>query len=238
MTLTKTPHRGREKGRAMEEVNNRKVAIIGCGFVGSASAFALMESGLFTEMVLLDVDHARAEGEALDISHGTAFASPMEIYAGSYDVLLCTTIIESGLDVPTANTLIVFDADRFGLSQLHQLRGRVGRGTHRSYCVLMAAGRGETARQRLRTLARTRDGFAIAEEDLKLRGPGDFFGRRQHGLPALRAADLAGDMRVLQQARQAAREVLEQDPELERPENRAVRDRVRQMFSETPDIFN
>lgn len=85
--------RGREKGHAMEEVNNRKVAIIGCGFVGSASAFALMESGLFTEMVLLDVDHARAEGEALDISHGTAFASPMEIYAGSYDDIADAAVI-------------------------------------------------------------------------------------------------------------------------------------------------
>ncbi|MCI8870757.1 MAG: ATP-dependent DNA helicase RecG [Lawsonibacter sp.] len=157
---------------------------------------------------------------------------------GESDVLVSTTVIEVGVDVPNAALIIIENAERFGLSQLHQLRGRVGRGTHRSYCVLMAAGRGETARQRLRTLARTRDGFAIAEEDLKLRGPGDFFGRRQHGLPALRAADLAGDMRVLQQARQAAREVLEQDPELERPENRAVRDRVRQMFSETPDIFN
>ena len=158
--------------------------------------------------------------------------------AGETDVLVSTTVIEVGVDVPNAALIIIENAERFGLSQLHQLRGRVGRGQHKSYCVLITASRGETARQRLRTLAQTSDGFKISEEDLKLRGPGDFFGNRQHGLPALHVADLAGDMRTLNEAQEAAKKLLEQDPALERPENRAVRERVREMFRETPDIFN
>jgi ATP-dependent DNA helicase RecG len=151
---------------------------------------------------------------------------------------VATTVIEVGVDVPNAALIIVENAERFGLSQLHQLRGRVGRGKHQSYCVLITASRGETARQRLKTLAKTTDGFQIAHEDLNLRGPGDFFGSRQHGLPALHVADLAGDMRTLTQAQQAAEQLLSQDPDLEREENRPVRERVREMFRDTPDIFN
>ena len=158
--------------------------------------------------------------------------------AGETDVLVSTTVIEVGVDVPNAALIIIENAERFGLSQLHQLRGRVGRGQHKSYCVLITATRGETARQRLRTLAQTSDGFKISEEDLKLRGPGDFFGNRQHGLPALHVADLAGDMRTLTEAQEAAKKLLEDDPNLERPENRPVRERVKEMFQETPDIFN
>ena len=158
--------------------------------------------------------------------------------AGETDVLVSTTVIEVGVDVPNAALIIIENAERFGLSQLHQLRGRVGRGKHQSYCVLITASRSDAARQRLRTLARTADGFQISEEDLKMRGPGDFFGNRQHGLPALHVADLAGDMRTLNEAQQAAQALLEEDPGLERPENRPVRERVREMFSDTPDIFN
>ena len=158
--------------------------------------------------------------------------------AGQTQVLVSTTVVEVGVDVPNAALIIIENAERFGLSQLHQLRGRVGRGEHQSYCVLITPNRSEATRQRLKTLAGTTDGFKISEEDLKLRGPGDFFGNRQHGLPALHVADLAGDMRTLRQAQQAAEKLLEEDPELQRPENRPVRERVREMFRETPDIFN
>lgn len=158
--------------------------------------------------------------------------------AGETDVLVSTTVVEVGVDVPNAALMIIENAERFGLSQLHQLRGRVGRGQHQSYCILITASRGETARQRLKTLAGTTDGFKISEEDLKLRGPGDFFGNRQHGLPTLKMADLAGDMRILSEARQAACRLLEKDPNLEQPENRPVRERVCQMFYDIPDIFN
>ena len=158
--------------------------------------------------------------------------------AGDVDVLVSTTVVEVGVDVPNAALIIVENAERFGLSQLHQLRGRVGRGKHQSYCVLITNSHAQDAMTRLKTLASTTDGFKISEEDLKLRGPGDFFGSRQHGLPQLALADLSGDMRLLQQAQQSARQLLQNDPTLSRPENRPVLDRVRQMFADTPDIFN
>ena len=139
---------------------------------------------------------------------------------------------------PILSLIIIENADRFGLSQLHQLRGRVGRGQHQSHCVLITSTRSLEAMERLHTLASTTDGFKISEEDLKARGPGDFFGNRQHGLPQMKLADLAGDMRLLTQAQQAARALLEEDPQLVRPENRPVWERVCQLFSDTPDIFN
>ena len=161
-----------------------------------------------------------------------AFAS------GQTQVLVSTTVVEVGVDVPNASLIIIENAERFGLSQLHQLRGRVGRGRHRSYCVLMTKSRQEEAMRRLKTLAATTDGFQIAQADLEQRGPGDFFGSRQHGLPQLRLASLTGDMEVLSQAQRAARELLERDPALSRPESRVVLERVRVLFTETPDIFN
>ena len=158
--------------------------------------------------------------------------------SGETQVLVATTVVEVGVDVPNASLIIIENADRFGLSQLHQLRGRVGRGQHQSHCVLITSTRSLEAMERLHTLASTTDGFKISEEDLKARGPGDFFGNRQHGLPQMKLADLAGDMRLLTQAQQAARALLEEDPQLVRPENRPVWERVCQLFSDTPDIFN
>ncbi len=158
--------------------------------------------------------------------------------AGQVDVLVSTTVIEVGVDVPNAALMIVENAERFGLSQLHQLRGRVGRGKHPSYCVLISENRTPETLERLKVMTRTTDGFRISEEDLKARGPGDFFGKRQHGLPQLRVADLAGDMRVLKEAQQAAEELLRSDPTLEQPENRRVLEQVRRLFAEDPDIFN
>lgn len=135
---------------------------------------------------------------------------------GMLDVLVSTTVIEVGVNVPNATLMIVEDADRFGLSQLHQLRGRVGRGTRQSYCVFFGADKGAKARQRLELLARTADGFEIARADLAMRGPGDFFGARQHGLPPLHVADLAADMALLESAQEEAAALLKDDPELAR----------------------
>ena len=157
---------------------------------------------------------------------------------GDLDVLVSTTVIEVGVDVPNAALMIIENAERFGLSQLHQLRGRVGRGAGQSYCVLMTNTHSQESLERLRVLRQTGDGFRIAEEDLRLRGPGDFFGSRQHGLPQLHIADLAQDMKVLEQARQAASDLLREDPGLARPEHRAVAQRVRHMFADNPDMFN
>lgn len=158
--------------------------------------------------------------------------------AGELDVLVSTTVIEVGVDVPNASLMVVENAERFGLSQLHQLRGRVGRGKHQSYCVLVTASKSDTARERLRALCATNDGFQIAEEDLRLRGPGDFFGRRQHGLPQLKVADFASDVALLRQAKEAAEELVAADPSLMQPEHRALLRRVKKMFQEEPEIFN
>ena len=135
--------------------------------------------------------------------------------AGSIDILVSTTVIEVGVNVPNAALMVVEDADCFGLSQLHQLRGRVGRGSRQSFCIFYGADRGAEARERLSTLVHTNDGFVIAQKDLEMRGAGDFFGTRQHGLPPMKMANLAGDTRLLEQARQEAEALLEQDPELE-----------------------
>ncbi|MFI3250350.1 MAG: ATP-dependent DNA helicase RecG [Eubacteriales bacterium] len=157
---------------------------------------------------------------------------------GEIDILVSTTVIEVGVDVPNANLIIIENADRFGLSQLHQLRGRVGRGEHKSYCVLITSTRNTDTLHRLNTLASTTDGFKISEEDLKIRGPGDFFGSRQHGLPSLKLADLSGDMRTLSSAQESARTLLEADPDLTNPEHAGVKKRVEAIFEQTADIFN
>jgi ATP-dependent DNA helicase RecG len=125
---------------------------------------------------------------------------------GEFDILVSTTVIEVGVDVPNATVMVIEHAERFGLSQLHQLRGRVGRGAHESVCVLMYQSPwSDDARERLRAMADTNDGFVIAERDLKLRGPGDFFGTRQHGLPQLRTGDLTRDVSLLEMAYGEAR---------------------------------
>ena len=157
--------------------------------------------------------------------------------ARQYDILVATTVIEVGVDVPNANLMVVEDADRFGLSQLHQLRGRVGRGTRQSYCIFFGADKGEAARERLKILCKTGDGFEIARADLAQRGPGDFFGRRQHGLPALHVADLAADLALMQDAREEAETILQQDPTLSGYP--LLYDRVQRMFAARDDeAFN
>ena len=148
--------------------------------------------------------------------------------AGEIEVLVSTTVIEVGVDVPNAAVMLVENAECFGLSQLHQLRGRVGRGAWQSYCILVSDHRGEENRARLNAMCRTQSGFALAEEDLRLRGPGDFFGSRQHGLPTLRVADLVCDMALLREAQSEADALLRLDPALER--HPALMERVQELF--------
>ena len=158
--------------------------------------------------------------------------------AGESDILVSTTVVEVGVDVPNATCMVVENADRFGLSQLHQLRGRVGRGKEKSYCILLSDSRNEETRARLKVMTQTNDGFVISQEDLRLRGPGDFFGQRQHGLPAMKIADLSCDMRLLDEAQTAARQLMAQDPELTEPTHQALRDRIRQLFDTNADMLN
>ena len=124
-------------------------------------------------------------------------------------ILVSTTVIEVGVDVPNASVIVIEQAERFGLSQLHQLRGRVGRGAHQSYCILVTGGMNDVARERIRTLVKSNDGFYIAEMDMRLRGPGEFFGTRQSGIPGLRVANLLRDTDILEEARQDAKALIE-----------------------------
>jgi len=145
---------------------------------------------------------------------------------GEIDLLVCTTVIEVGIDVPNAAIMVIENAERFGLSQLHQLRGRIGRGKHKSTCIFISDAKGETAQDRLRVIKENNDGFHIAEEDLRLRGPGDFLGSRQHGLPELRIADIYTDTEMLKLTGLAAAGLLEADPRLKAPENLSIREEI------------
>ena len=158
--------------------------------------------------------------------------------AGESDILVSTTVVEVGVDVPNATLMVVENADRFGLSQLHQLRGRVGRGLAQSWCVLLSDVQNEDTKRRLKVLTESSDGFRIAEEDLKLRGPGDFFGSRQHGLPALKAADLSCDMPLLAEARDAAQALLQRDPTLSEGEHAPLRRRIAALFELNESALN
>ena len=157
---------------------------------------------------------------------------------GEADVLVATTVIEVGLDVPNATLMVIEDADRFGLSQLHQLRGRVGRGKAKSFCILTSHNRNPETLQRLKALCKTTDGFQIAEEDLKLRGPGDFFGSRQSGLPTFRVADLSMDIATLKQAQQASAQWIDTSGTSDRPEAKALRERIGDLFLRAEGTMN
>ena len=151
------------------------------------------------------------------------------------DVLVATSVVEVGIDVPNATVMLIEGADRFGLAQLHQFRGRVGRGEHQSYCLLLADKSGATSDERLRVIESTQDGFRLAEEDLKLRGPGEFFGTRQSGLPDLRIAKLS-DVKILEEARRIAQELFEQDPELKQPEHTLLANKVDEFWKSKGDL--
>ncbi len=153
-------------------------------------------------------------------------------------VLVATTVIEVGVDVPNATLMIIEDADRFGLSQLHQLRGRVGRGRHKSYCILTTHNRNAETVQRLKALCKTTDGFKIAEEDLALRGPGDFFGQRQSGLPAFRVADLSMDIQTLKQAQEASAAWIGEYGASDAPEAEELRRRIAELFRRAEGTMN
>jgi len=155
-----------------------------------------------------------------------------EFKKGKVDVLVSTTIIEVGIDVANAAVMVIESAERFGLSQLHQLRGRIGRGNFKSYCILVSDANTEQARQRLEVISNTDDGFRIAEEDLNIRGPGELFGKRQHGLPALQLGNLVSDVDILEQARKEAFELIGLDPSLQEERHKGLREMLINNFKD------
>ena len=177
---------------------------------------------------------------AVGLIHGRLSSSDKEsvmrdFYEGKLHILVSTSVIEVGVDVPNSTVMLIDGANRFGLAQLHQFRGRVGRGEHQSFCILVADSDTPDAEERLSALTQTNDGFVLAEKDLEIRGPGEFFGRRQSGLPELKLASLL-DMDMLQIAQAEAQTIAEADPELEQPEHQLLRERVARFWQESGDI--
>lgn len=181
----------------------------------------------------------------IGVLHGRMKAAQKEkvmraFAAGELDLLLSTTVVEVGVDVPNAVIMLIENAERYGLSQLHQLRGRIGRGRYRSTCILVSDAQNEQTQERLKILCDTADGFQIADADLRLRGPGDFFGKRQHGLPQLKIADMMTDMQVLQQAQECAAQIcarqLLQSGAAEKTDYRFLRAEIRLLFAKSGDL--
>ena len=150
--------------------------------------------------------------------------------------MIATTVIEVGVNVPNASIMVVENSERFGLAQLHQLRGRVGRGEYQSYCILKYEGNSETIRQRMKVMCDTNDGFVISEKDLELRGSGDFFGTEQHGLPEFKIANLFEDMNILKQVQSVALKIEAEDPELNEEKNAKLKKIVQERFSSRIEI--
>ncbi len=190
----------------------------------ASALFEELRSDVFPEL-RVGLVHGQMPGHEKDAA--------MEAFrAHEVDVLVATVVIEVGVDVPNACAMVIQDAERFGLAQLHQLRGRVGRGDHQSFCVLLADPTTPEGEARLAVLTRTTDGFEIADEDLRLRGPGEFLGTRQAGILRLRIANIVGDAAILRQAREDAFEVVRHDPELHRPEHIALRADIERRYAD------
>ena len=155
---------------------------------------------------------------------------------GEIDILISTTVIEVGVDVPNANIMVIENAERFGLAQLHQLRGRVGRGEYKSYCILKYEGRGKVVQERMKIMCQTNDGFVISEKDLELRGSGDFFGTAQHGIPEMKIANLFEDIKVVKEVQDLSCKILADDPNLEQEKNEKLKKLIASKFTKRIEI--
>ena len=216
-----------------KQVNLKQQAFIICPLVEESDAVQARAATAEYENLKQEV----FQEFRLGLLHGRMSAvekdSVMKAFgAGSLDILVSTPVIEVGIDVPNATVMLIESADRFGLSQLHQFRGRVGRGTEQSYCMLLAENPSDVANARLSVIEKTQDGFILAEEDLKLRGPGEFFGTRQSGLPDLKMAKLS-DVPILEMARKEATKLFQEDPGLKQPEHRALYDELIRIWPQT-----
>ena len=159
-----------------------------------------------------------------------------EFSNGNIDILVSTTVIEVGINVPNATIMLIENAERFGLAQLHQLRGRVGRGSEKSYCILVSDSKNKVAKERMKTMTSSTDGFEISEKDLNLRGPGDFFGTRQHGIPELKIANLYKDIEILKMVQKASEELYRKDPTLSKEENKRLSIEIEKFFKSAESL--
>jgi len=213
-----------------KQIANGRQAFIICPLIEESEAidtkaaiteYQRLSQGIFPEL-------------RLGLLHGRLSSAEKEevmqrFRSGELDILVSTPVVEVGIDVPNATVMLIEGADRFGMAQLHQFRGRVGRGEHQSYCLLLAETASADAKQRLSLFERTRDGFVLAEEDLRLRGPGEFFGTRQSGLPDLKMAKLS-DMELLELARKEAIRLFDADPYLQQSEHRFLAREVSRLW--------
>ena len=236
-TFVRTPdRRDRIYHFVRQEIEKGRQAYVVCPLVeqsetldlpSAQEVYAELSAGVFRE-VRCGLVHGKLRGKEKE-------AVMAEFHAGKIDVLVTTTVIEVGVDVPNASILVIENAERFGLAQLHQLRGRVGRGAYRSYCILVSAARTETAKKRLALMESLSDGFVLAEEDLKLRGPGQFFGAMQHGLPDLKMADALRDVDILLKARRAALETME-SPAMRKEVAEILRLEYKEFFAKITEV--
>jgi len=218
-------------GFMRKQLEKGRQAYVVCPVIEESEREELKSVETFAE----ELQNRYFDGYLVALLHGQMHArekdAVMEAFAaGEIQVLVSTTVIEVGVNVPNANMMVIENAERFGLSQLHQLRGRVGRSDKKSYCVLLTQNTSQTTQDRLAVMCRTNDGFEIAREDLRLRGPGEFFGERQSGVPGLRVAELGLDMKLMADAHAAAQALLEQDPMLSREEHAALRKKIQRLF--------
>lgn len=218
----------------LDEVKGGRQAYVVCPLVEESEKLAHLKAA---SALAERLRHEELKDLRVGLVHGQMSVierdEQMELFrAGMHDVLVSTTVIEVGVDVPNATVMLIEDAERFGLSQLHQLRGRVGRGTHKSYCVLMSEPRTDEGKARLGVMTKTQNGFEIAEHDLQLRGPGEFYGTRQSGLPDFRLANIISDVEIIQQAREAAFALVHADPHLQGEEHDALKRALRRFWGD------
>jgi len=230
--------RGKVYNFIKEEINKGRQAYIVCPRIKETEKSQTQAASMMYEKLKDEVFKEFSVG----LIHGKMGAQEKDVVMkkfkeGKLKILVSTVIIEVGIDVSNASIMLVENAERFGLAQLHQLRGRVGRGEYDSYCILMANPRTELAQKRLKAIAESTDGFEIAEEDLELRGSGEIFGTRQHGLPEMRFGSILHDRGIMELARKEAFDIIKEDPNLNDPRNYPIHQRLKERFGNKIELI-
>ncbi|WIV10814.1 ATP-dependent DNA helicase RecG [Proteiniborus sp. MB09-C3] len=222
-----------------EQVNKGRQAYIVCPLVEESDSINAQSANELYENLksstFNDLRLGLLHGQMKSLEKDNIMA---EFKNGQIDVLVSTTVIEVGVNVPNANIMLIENAERFGLAQLHQLRGRVGRGNHQSYCILVNESKSRISKERMHIMEKTNDGFLIAEKDLQTRGPGEFFGTRQHGLPDLKIANLFSDINTLKISQKIAFQILEKDPNLTSEDYRIIKERILKLFNKESQLIS